>query len=228
MVAEQVAQILANREATNETHGNGIKKKESSYKIFKSSQPPEFTGTQDAINAHEWVSQMEALLTIYECDPQEKVKLATHTFKKEALHWWESIIQAQGTEAANQIPWERFLEMFTRQFCPISEKRRIEAEFLRLELGNMAYRDYVMKFNEMARFVPHLVTPEDNRIHRFIWGLPVEYRTFIKSTNPQTFYEAIEAGYSIAVELDRETVDNNKRKKGKSIRSQKTKTRLKD
>ncbi|XP_076958261.1 uncharacterized protein LOC143633938 [Bidens hawaiensis] len=156
---------------------------------------------------------MEALLTICECDPQEKVKLATHTFKKEALHWWESIIQAQGREATNQIPWERFLEMFTRQFFPTSERRRIEAEFLRLELGNRAYREYVTKFNEMARFVPHLVTPEDNRIHRFIWGLPVEYRTLIKSTNPQTCYEAIEAGYSIAVELDREKVENNKRKR---------------
>ncbi|KAI3732937.1 hypothetical protein L1987_64149 [Smallanthus sonchifolius] len=46
-------------------------------------------------------------------------------------------------------------------------------------------------------------------------SLPLDYRTFIKSCNPPTFYVAIEAGYSMTTELEQEQKKHEKRKREK-------------
>ncbi|XP_022024684.1 uncharacterized protein LOC110925020 [Helianthus annuus] len=175
--------------------------KECNYKTFISCNPPSFDGKKGAIEAHEWLSEVEAILDVSDCHERNKVRFAVHLFKSEALCWWRIQKQTRGDDLAHRLSWKEFSELFTNYFCPPSETDRIEKEFLHLELGNKTYREYVTKFNEMSRIVSYLVNPEENRIRRFLWGLPTEYRTFIKSTKPTTYHDAVEAGATIATEI---------------------------
>jgi hypothetical protein len=61
--------------------------------------------------------------------------------------------------------------------------------------------------------VPHLVAPECNRISRLIWGLNPEIRTLVRSNNPKTYEDTIEAGMAIAAEISHQKDDINKKRK---------------
>ncbi|GJV50294.1 putative reverse transcriptase domain-containing protein [Tanacetum coccineum] len=50
---------------------------------------------------------------------------------------------------------------------------------------------YTYQFHELAKLVPHLVTPESARIKRYVAGLAPEIRGMLKATQPTTIQDAI-------------------------------------
>ncbi|KAI3825123.1 hypothetical protein L1987_06599 [Smallanthus sonchifolius] len=74
----------------------------------------------------------------------------------------------------------------------VDDKAGVEVEFLRFEAGTMTHQEYTTKFNEMAKLVPHLVTPESRRVKCYIQGLPPKVRTIVKSIAPETIDLAVE------------------------------------
>ncbi|GJW59882.1 putative reverse transcriptase domain-containing protein [Tanacetum coccineum] len=50
---------------------------------------------------------------------------------------------------------------------------------------------YTDQFHELAKLVPHLVTPESARIKRYVAGLAPEIRGILKETQPTTIQDAI-------------------------------------
>ncbi|GKD85103.1 hypothetical protein Tco_1356257, partial [Tanacetum coccineum] len=50
---------------------------------------------------------------------------------------------------------------------------------------------YTDRFHELAKLVPHLVTPESARIKRYMAGLAPEIRGMLKATQPATIQNAI-------------------------------------
>ena len=52
---------------------------------------------------------------------------------------------------------------------------------------------YTARFHELAKLVPHLVTPEENRVERYIWGFAPEIRGNITSANPRTLQRCRES-----------------------------------
>ncbi|XP_035837690.1 uncharacterized protein LOC110898590 [Helianthus annuus] len=237
-IAVRVAQILANAQGRERQNTERSGQSEGSTaptptptpreeprqekKTFISCNPPSFDGKKGAIEAHEWLSEVEAILDVSDCHERNKVRFAVHLFKSEALFWWRIQKQTRGDDLAHHLSWKEFSELFTNYFCPPSETDRIEKEFLHLELGNKTYREYVTKSNEMSRIVSYLVNPKENRIRRFLWGLPTEYRTFIKSTKPTTYHDAVEAGATIATEIQqKKTPETIPKRKWENYQEQK-------
>ncbi|GJS61389.1 putative reverse transcriptase domain-containing protein [Tanacetum coccineum] len=54
--------------------------------------------------------------------------------------------------------------------------------------GHVAYTD---RFYELARLIPHLVTPETKRMERYIYGLVLQIRRMVTATEPPTIQNAI-------------------------------------
>ncbi|GKC21901.1 hypothetical protein Tco_1024051 [Tanacetum coccineum] len=50
---------------------------------------------------------------------------------------------------------------------------------------------YTTRFHELAKLVPHMVTLEDKRIDRYIWGLAPEIKGMVTSANPSTIQNAV-------------------------------------
>ncbi|GJV65165.1 reverse transcriptase domain-containing protein [Tanacetum coccineum] len=50
---------------------------------------------------------------------------------------------------------------------------------------------YTYQFHELAKLVPHLVTPEYKRIDRYIYGLVPKIRGMVRATEPTTIQSAI-------------------------------------
>ncbi|XP_076881592.1 uncharacterized protein LOC143529755 [Bidens hawaiensis] len=75
-------------------------------------------------------------------------------------------------------------------------------------------KEYNTKFLEYSKIVPHLVTPEINKVTRYIYGLPIEIRDLVRSHMPSTTESAMElVGYlmdGMIRNLDEKKKDDSK------------------
>ncbi|GKC79219.1 hypothetical protein Tco_1129993, partial [Tanacetum coccineum] len=121
----------------------------------------------------------------------QRVKYAASSFMNKALTWWNTQVQATGREAA------------------------IEYGFWNHKMVGANHAGYTDQFHELAKLVPHLVTPESSRIKRYIDGLAPEIRGMLRATQPTTIQsEILRTGILTdeAVRCDILTKGNEKRK----------------
>ncbi|GKF44042.1 reverse transcriptase domain-containing protein, partial [Tanacetum coccineum] len=110
-------------------------------------------------------------------------------FVNKELTWWNTQIQARGREAG--MTWNDFKALLVEEFCPSNEMERLENEFWnhkKVGANHAAYTDW---FHELAKMVPHLVTPESARIKRYVSGLEPEIKGMLKATQRTTIQDTI-------------------------------------
>ncbi|GKA47236.1 reverse transcriptase domain-containing protein, partial [Tanacetum coccineum] len=69
-------------------------------------------------------------------------------------------------EAAIGMSWNDFKALLVEEFCPSNEMEKLENEFWNHTMVGANHVAYTDRFHELAKLVPHLVTPESSRIKR--------------------------------------------------------------
>jgi hypothetical protein len=138
-----------------------------------------------------WIEKMEFVIRISDYKDDCIVKYATCSFQDKALTWWNSEVQTRGWEAIDLMTWGELKIILLKKFYPRNEVQKLEAEFLNLEMKGADVLAYNNRFGELARLVPHMVTPESKRIQRYIWGLVPQIRGMVTSANPTTMQSAL-------------------------------------
>ncbi|GKB54653.1 putative reverse transcriptase domain-containing protein, partial [Tanacetum coccineum] len=139
------------------------------------------TGKGGAIALTRWIENKENVLDNSGCSENQKVKYAASSFVNKALTWWNTQIQARGHEAAIGMTWNDFKALLVEEFCPSNEMERLENEFWNHKMVGANHAAYTDRFHELAKLVPHLVTPESARIKRYVAGLAPEIRGMLKA-----------------------------------------------
>ncbi|GKF35912.1 reverse transcriptase domain-containing protein, partial [Tanacetum coccineum] len=62
---------------------------------------------------------------------------------------------------------------------------------------------YTNRFHELARLVPHLVTPESKMIERYAYGLALQIRGMVAATKPKTIQNAMQISGALTDEAVR-------------------------
>ncbi|GKE08685.1 putative reverse transcriptase domain-containing protein, partial [Tanacetum coccineum] len=129
------------------------------------------------------------------CNPKEdsqKVKYTAGSFVGKALTWWNSQIHTRGQEAA-----------------------KLETEFWNHAMVGAGHAAYTDRFHKLARLVPHLVTPENKRIERYVYGLPLQIRGMVAATEPITIQKAVHIAGTLTDEAIRNgSINKNPEKRG--------------
>ncbi|GKE82394.1 hypothetical protein Tco_1552394 [Tanacetum coccineum] len=74
---------------------------------------------------------------------------------------------------------------------------------------------YTDRFHELARLVPHLVTPEGKRIERYVYGLALQIRGILATTKPKTIQKAMQIAGTLTDEALRNgSIKKNHEKRG--------------
>ncbi|GKE24146.1 putative reverse transcriptase domain-containing protein, partial [Tanacetum coccineum] len=102
------------------------------------------------------------------CEENQKVKYTAGSFVSKALTWWNSQIHTRSREAVVGMSWEDFKNLTREEFCPVNEMQKLETEFWNHAMVGVGHAAYTDRFHELARLVPHLVTPENKRIERAV------------------------------------------------------------
>jgi hypothetical protein len=200
----------------NNQNPNQNNRQGCTYKSFMSCRPKEFNGTSGAAGLLTWIESMEAVLHISKCAETEKVEYAACMFQGRALTWWNAEVQTRGREAAYLLTWAELKELLMREYCPRDIKQKLEAEFWNHTMVGTDIDTYTARFHELARLVPHMATPEEKKVDRYIWGLIAEIRGMVTSADPQTTQSAIVLANRLTNDLIREgglvKKDSGKRK----------------
>ncbi|GJT36989.1 hypothetical protein Tco_0936854 [Tanacetum coccineum] len=59
------------------------------------------------------------------------------------------------------------------------------------EFKGVVVATYTDRFRELARLVPHLVTPKSRKIERYVYGLALQTRGMVAATKPKTMQKAV-------------------------------------
>ncbi|GJR26808.1 putative reverse transcriptase domain-containing protein [Tanacetum coccineum] len=165
-----VTQVTNNvNNANNGNRGNGGNNR-CTFKAFQSCNPKEYDGKGGAIVLTRWIEKMENVIDNSGCAENQKVR---------------------GGEAAIAMTWNDFKALMVEEFCPSNEMEKLENEFWNHKMVGANHAAYTDRFHELAKLVPHLVTPESSRIKRYIARLALEIRGMLRATQPTTIQNAI-------------------------------------
>ncbi|GJU66869.1 reverse transcriptase domain-containing protein [Tanacetum coccineum] len=151
----------------------------------------EYDGKGGAIALTRWIEKMENVIDNSGCVENQKVRYATSSLVNKALTWWNTQCQARGRVAAMALSWDDFKALMVEEFCLSNEMEKLENEFWNHKMVGANHAAYTDRFHELAKLVPHLVTPESSRIKRYIAGLAPEIRGMLRATQPTTIQTAI-------------------------------------
>ncbi|GJW60626.1 putative reverse transcriptase domain-containing protein [Tanacetum coccineum] len=122
---------------------------------------------------------------------------------------------SRGREAAVGMTWKDFKTLMREEFCPNKEIQKLENEFwchVMVEVGHVAYTD---RFCKLARLVPHLVTPENKRIERYMYFLAPQIREMVAVTELRIIQSAIlKAGVLTDKAIRNGSLKKNNEKRG--------------
>ncbi|GJZ81564.1 reverse transcriptase domain-containing protein [Tanacetum coccineum] len=157
------------------------------YKEFLACNPKEYNGKGGAIVYTHWIKKMELVQDMSRCRDNQKVKYTAGSFVG--------------------MSWEDFKTLTREEFCPSNEMQKLETELWNYAMVGAGHAAYTNRFHELARLVPHLVTPEGKRIRRYIAGTLTDeaLRNWSIKKNPE------KRGNEGEPSKDRNVRDDNKR-----------------
>ncbi|GJZ91597.1 putative reverse transcriptase domain-containing protein [Tanacetum coccineum] len=190
IIHQIVTQVTANVNNGNGGNGNG-RNDGCSYKTFTACNPKEFDGKGGAVALTCWIEKMDSVFENSGCTANQRVRYAASFFVNKALTWWNTQVQARGREAAIGMSWNDFKALLVEEFYPSNEMEKLENEFWNHTMVGANHVVYTNRFHELAKLVPHLVTPESSRIKRYIHGLAPQIHGMLRATQPTTIQSAI-------------------------------------
>nr|GEY62942.1 reverse transcriptase domain-containing protein [Tanacetum cinerariifolium] len=90
------------------------------------------------------------------------------------------------------MSWNDFKFMMIEEFCPSHEMQKLETELWNHAMVGAGHAAYTDRFHELARLVPHLVTPASRKIERYVYGLDLQIRRMVVATEPNTMQKAVQ------------------------------------
>ncbi|XP_070034688.1 uncharacterized protein [Nicotiana tomentosiformis] len=87
-----------------------------------------------------------------------------------AYQWWWAYEEGSPADVA-LLTWARFSEIFLREFVTHTLQDAWRAEFAQLRQGTMTVLEYAVRFSELSKHAPALVSTVKERVRRFIEGL---------------------------------------------------------
>ncbi|GJX61012.1 putative reverse transcriptase domain-containing protein [Tanacetum coccineum] len=166
--------------------------RECTYQDFMKYQPLSFKGTEGVVGLIRWSEKMETVFHISNCPERYQVKYVTCTLLDSALTWWNSHMRTIGTDAAYALSWRELMKLMTEVYCPRNEIQKIETEFWKLSMKNNDIATYTQRFQELTMMCTKMVPHEEDRVEKFIGGLPDNIQGNVIAAEPTRLQDAVQ------------------------------------
>ncbi|GJR09053.1 reverse transcriptase domain-containing protein [Tanacetum coccineum] len=165
--------------------------RECTYQDFMKCQPLNFKGTEGVVGLIRWFEKMETVFHISNCPEKSQVKYATCTLLDSALTWWNSHKRTIGTEAAFAMSWRELMKLMTEVYCPRNEIQKMETELWNLTMKNNDLTAYTQRFQELTMMCTKMAPEEEDRVEKFIGGLPDNIQGNVIAAEPTRLQDAV-------------------------------------
>nr|GFB95229.1 reverse transcriptase domain-containing protein [Tanacetum cinerariifolium] len=148
------------------------------------------------------------------CSIDQKVKYTAGSFVGKDLTWWNSQILMLSQEVVVSMSWNDFKFMIIEEFCPSHEIQKLQTKLWNHVIVGASHAAYTNRFHELARLVPHLITPESRKIKKYVYGLALQIRKMVAATKLKTMQKAIQISSALTDEAVRNGSIKNYEKRG--------------
>nr|GEV98495.1 hypothetical protein [Tanacetum cinerariifolium] len=203
MTPESVQAMIDQALLRNSTNGDGSQSSHEDnprlvqttrpcfYADFMKCHPLNFKGNEGVVGLTRWIEKMESIFNISGCAKENQVKFVTCTLLNAALTWWNGQIRTLGSEAY-AMTWEVLKKKMTDKYCPQGELKKLEIELWNLKVKGNDVSTYTNRFQELTLICTKFVANENEKIDKYISGIPDNIYGNVKSSKPRTFDETIE------------------------------------
>ncbi|GKA78346.1 putative reverse transcriptase domain-containing protein [Tanacetum coccineum] len=164
---------------------------ECTYQDFQKCQPLNFNGTEGVVGLTRWFEKMETVFHISNCPEKYQVKYATCTLLNSALTWWNSHQRTIGIEATYAMSWAELMKLMTKVYCPRNEVQKMETELWNLVVKGNDLTAYTRRFQELVLLCTRMVPNEEDKVERFVRGLPDNIQGNMIAAEPSQLQDAI-------------------------------------
>ncbi|GJX88417.1 reverse transcriptase domain-containing protein [Tanacetum coccineum] len=189
---------------------------ECTYQDFMKCQSLGFKGTKGVVGLIRWSEKMETVFHISNCLERYQVKYATCTLLDSALTWWNSYKRTIGTDAAYALSWRELLKLMTEVYCPRNEIQKMETELWNLSVKNNDMATYTQRFQELTMMCTKMVPEEEDRVEKFIGGLPDNIQGNVIAAEPTRLQDVVRIANNLM----------DQKLKGYAVRNAENKRRL--
>ncbi|GKA91153.1 putative reverse transcriptase domain-containing protein [Tanacetum coccineum] len=133
-----------------------------------------------------------------------------------ALTWWNSHKRTIGTEAAFAMSWRELMKLMTEVYCPRNEIQKMETELWNLTVKNNDLTAYTQRFQELTMMCTKMVPEEEDRVEKFIGGLPDNIQGNVIAAEPTRLQDAVRIANNLM----------DQKLKGYAVRNAENKRRL--
>nr|GEX34712.1 putative reverse transcriptase domain-containing protein [Tanacetum cinerariifolium] len=148
-------------------------------------------GNEGVVGLTRWIEKMESVFNISGCAIANQVKFAACTLLDAALTWWNSQVKTLGPEAY-AMTWEVLKKKMTDKYYPQGELKKLEIELWNPKIKGNDVPTYTNCFQELTLICIKFVANENEKIDKYINGLPDNIYGNVKSSKPRTLDETIE------------------------------------
>nr|GEV07507.1 putative reverse transcriptase domain, ribonuclease H-like domain, aspartic peptidase domain protein [Tanacetum cinerariifolium] len=133
------------------------------YDDFMKCHPLNFKGNEGVVRLTRWIEKMESVFNIRTLGPE-----------------------------AYAMTWEVLKKKMTNKYCPHGELKKLDIELWNLEVKGNDVPPYTNRFQELTLICTKFVANENEKIDKYISGLPDNIYENVKSSKPRTLDETIE------------------------------------
>ncbi|GJZ06060.1 putative reverse transcriptase domain-containing protein [Tanacetum coccineum] len=125
------------------------------------------------------------------------------------------LIHTQSREVSIGMAWDDFKVLMRDELCPSNEMQKLETELWNHAMVMANHAAYTDRFYELARLFPHLVTLENKRIERYVYGLALQIHGMVAATEPTMIQNVVlKAGVLTDEAIRNGSVKKNPEKRG--------------
>nr|GEX79388.1 putative reverse transcriptase domain-containing protein [Tanacetum cinerariifolium] len=178
LIYQGVARALAARDADRNTNGDdshnsrtGARRtervtRECTYPDFMKCKPLNFKGTEGVVELTQWFEKMETVFRISNCSGENQIKFSTCSLLGSTLTWWNSHVTTVGPDAAYEMTWIDMKKKMTDKYFPRGKMKKLKSKLWNLR--------------------------EEDKIKRYVDGLPDVIHGSVVASRPKTMQEAVE------------------------------------
>nr|GFA83683.1 reverse transcriptase domain-containing protein [Tanacetum cinerariifolium] len=101
-------------------------------------------------------------------------------------------VQSIRHDVAYAMTWETLKKKMTDKYCPKGEIKKLEIELWNLKVNGNDVGSYNQRFQELALICTKFVSDENEKVDKYIGGLPDNIHGNVMSARPKTLDEAIQ------------------------------------
>ncbi|GKE31679.1 reverse transcriptase domain-containing protein [Tanacetum coccineum] len=114
------------------------------------------------------------------------------------------------------MPWRELMKLMAEVYCPRNEIQRMESELWNLTIKNNDLAAYTQRFQELTMMCTKMVLEKEDRVEKFIGGLPDNIQRNVIAAEPTRLQDAVHIANNLM----------NQKLKGYALKNDKNKRRL--